>query len=308
MGLIYDNREPQQDSNVLREPLVDIDITGGPPQANGRRPQEPIPSPGSQPKQQRRCLSDVQGKGDEPQASDCTPRKTGPANPRLEIPDVPSHGGLIDLDALPDKQEQPVRPGRPRPMDMETVPEEAKPQPRASRPRPTDDEQVVEEQALRPKPSRPRLANDEPAAEEQEYRPRPSRPRLVISQPQADEIEFEGNGRPRLSNAQPEVEERELRPTPSRPQPASPQPPDDMPEVPAKAHRPRLGQDGRVSAGSSGGTQARLPVDQAKLEQLIGQLRARQNLTLAMLAGLAAAVIGVLAWVVVTTLGSHPIG
>ncbi len=307
MGLIHDNREPRQDSNVPREPLVDVSSAGEPPQTNGNRAQERMPNPESQPKSQRRSLSDVQGTSNEPPVSDRAPRMPSSGHRRLEIPDVESNGGLIDLDALPEEPAQPVRPAQPQPMAMPALPEEPRPQPRAARPRPTEAEPVAEEQPSRPVPSRPRLTNDEPLAEEQAYRPKPSRPRVAVAAPQVDEVEPRANGRPRLAETQPIVEEPELPPPPSRPQPASSQPLADVPEAPTKAHRPRLGQDGRISGGSSGTAQPRSPADQARLEQLIAQVRVRQNLTLAMVIVLTVAAVGALTWIVFTTLTSHSI-
>jgi hypothetical protein len=112
--------------------------------------------------------------------------------------------------------------------------------------------------------------NEAPVVEQPEYRPKASRPRLTQSQPQMDVP------------------------------PATP-----TPEAPAKGLRPRLGRD-KPQPTMSGGCTPPLS-DMARLEQSVSQLRRKQNLTLALVGVLAAAVTGVLAWIVFTTLVASPI-
>ena len=234
MATIYDNREPQQDSNIAREPLVNVAVE---PAQTGGCPSENADGGGSTYKSRRRCLSDLQDAESDPGNDGGV--ETPDAGARVEA----SPEGLTDLTALP---EEPSPAGRPRMPGMRAVREESPP--RASDTQPM---------------------KDEPVAEQPECRPKAGRPRLTHSQAQGDV--------PQAAQA---------------------------PEGPAKGHRRRLGQEKPQPTASEGGTPP-LP-DMVRLEQSISRLRARQNLTLAIV-GLLAAVAGILAWLVVTGLIGNPI-
>ncbi len=236
MATIDDNREQQQNSNITREPLIDLTVETAQP--GGRQAEGPDGS-GPAYKSLRRCLSDLQGKSS----------KSGDECP-IETPNGGSQSqaasdGLIDL-TTPSEKPSPAE--RPRQPSMRAVAQES----------------VVQT-------SDPQPMNEVPVVEQPEYQPKPSRPRLTHGQSQTETS-----------------------------------PATSLPEAPARGRRPRLGQE-RVQPTTSGAGTPPLS-DMARLEQSVNRLRAKQNLTLALVGVLAAAVAGLLAWVVFTALAGSPIG
>jgi hypothetical protein len=330
MGLIYDSNEEQQDSNTTREPLLDIT-------------NEPLPADEAEPSfgLHRRSLSELQRETPEqscgPELKPQRPKRAAVQEDRPEeLEAEPAPPGLIDLNTLPDTQEQPGSPEPPCSTEAEPVLEQA--QPRGSRPRlktprapvteppqaETDPDGLVdldgasEGRTPTPGPGRRRSARSAPVPDEPEATPKTGRRRLTSSAsvPEQPEATSE-SGRRRLTSSASVPEEPEATPRTGRRRltssasvaqepeaaPESDRPPMLAPEAEAvepkvKAHRRRLGEQKTATDESESGEQSRL--DPAKVQEIIAQLKARQNFPLALLAGIPAMAVSGVLWTVVT--------
>jgi hypothetical protein len=282
MGLIYDNNSSQQDSNTTKQPLVGI--SGEPPHSG---------EADSPPKLRRRSLSDLQGEdagsASEPEARPRRRRlaralQDQAAEPQPPAP--PAGGGLIDLNTLPDTQERCDDTTAPNVTDAEPVLETPQPQTKSGRRRlaaPGPRTAVEEPPQTEPAPNG--LIDLGPSAGNEVPTTRSGRSRLAVSEPVPDQPEPAPNpGRLRLSEAAPQAEVAEPR---------------------AKAHRPRLG-DPKTAPVSQ--TDKSRPLDPARVQQVIAELRAKQNAPLALLAGILTAAAGAALWVLVTDMTSFQLG
>jgi hypothetical protein len=323
MGLIYDNNEEQQESNTTRDPLVDI--TG-----------EPLPSSEleSTLKLRRRNLSDVQGEAaaqpSEPELSVERPKIATIVEDRPEeppAPATPASPGLIDLNTLPDTSQPPGSAEPPCSTEAEPVLEQA--QPKSGRPRLTsrgphagvaEPPQVgaapnglanldpePDSQTAGVRTGRPRLTSPVPAAEEPECAPKPSRPRLASSAPAPEESESAAKtSRPRLTPSAPAPEESESAAQASQPHVPAAAPEVEAAEPRVRAHRRRLGEQKTAADAADAGGQSRL--DPARVRLVVAELQAKQNLPIALAAGMLAAVAGAVFWAMVTITTNHQVG
>ncbi len=141
------------------------------------------------------------------------------------------------------------------------------------------------------KPGRKKLSDVQDSTDEPQPEAKPQRRRLSVME-RADQEEPEpvpepqpSSGRPRLSIAQSQTAVLEA--------------PDDAEPSHAGRHAPARTASVRTASK---------PLDPAKIERWIADLRARQNFPLAAVAGLLAAIVGALIWAVVTVLTNYQIG
>lgn len=302
MGLIYDKNEAQQDSNTTREPLADM--TG-----------ESLPAGEAESalRLRRRSLSEVQGAAAEqppvPESKPQRPRLVTARQDRPEEPQAesaPASAGLVHLDTLPETQEQPVSAEPSGSTEAEPLFEQA--QPRGSRPRLTSrgpHAGVIE-------PPQVDTASDDsvdPGAESADPAPvaKPGRRRLTAPVPASGEPDSTPEpGRPGLTPPVPAAEESDSTPKPSRPRMSAETPQAEVTEPRVRARRPRLGEQKAAADAENAGGRSR--PDPARLKVVVAELKAKQNLPVALLAGLLAMAAGAALWAVATSTINYQIG
>jgi hypothetical protein len=344
MGLIYDNNESRGDSSTNREPLTDA---AGAPLPSGEAESAPKPRrrslsnvreesaaepPQPESKPQRRKLSVALEERPEEQQAQAAPTPGGlidlnalpgtqkssvgaespgsteaepllgqaqptSGRPRLTLrgphagvaeppQDDTAPDGQTDADAKPEGQTPGARPGRARltpPVPGSGEPRSAS---KSGRARLTSSASVPEAPESTPKSGRARLTSPASAPEVPESTPKSGRARLTSSAPAPETSESTSNvGRPRTSAPEPEVE------------PAEPR---------VKAHRPRLGEQKEDMNATSADGQA--PLDPVRIQQVVAQLKAKQNLPLALLAGVLTMAVAAVLWAAVTVTANYRIG
>jgi hypothetical protein len=323
MGLIYDNNESNGDSNTTRESLRDV---AGAPLPAGEAE--------SAPKPRRRSLSNVReqdaAEPSQPE-SKAQRRKLGvaleerpeeqPAQP------TPTPGGLVDLNTLPGTQESPA--GAEPPGSAEAEPLLGQAQPTSGRPRltlrgphadvaepPQDDtapdgradlDAKPEGQTPPARPGRSRLKPPVPGSGEPQSASKSGRSRLTspASVPEAP-ASTPKSGRARLTSPAPAPETSESTSNVGRPRTSAPEPEVEPAEPRVKAHRPRLGEQKEGTNATS--TDGQAPLDPVKVQQVVAQLKAKQNLPLALLAGVLTMAVAAALWAAVTVTVNYQIG
>jgi hypothetical protein len=183
---------------------------------------------------------------------------------------------LVDIPvtpAQPNESQPGSRPRRKRLSDIETEGGQAQPQPPS-------------------KPCRRSLAADETGSNEPPFEPQ------ARSEPH----------RPRRVDIVPAPQGQAQAPRAGRARGAITHPCDDLPGLQNIIDPPHLSNDTPVPAQSKEAAQPRSPVDPAQIEQLVAELRTKQNLSIALAGGLAAAVIGAMVWALVTVATNYQIG
>ena len=166
------------------------------------------------------------------------------------------------------------------------------------------------------RPRRRRLSDIETGEDEPQPQPpaRPQcRPSLAVSQTAADEPQFEAQPqpearRPRLVDITATPDEPELVLKPGRARGAISHPCDDVPGLQGIIDPPRSIGDLSAPPQSDMAAQTQASVDPAGIEQMIAELRARQNFSAALAGGLAAATVGAAVWALITVATSFQIG
>lgn len=201
----------------------------------------------------------------------------GPSSDDRTPQEEPMREPLVDLHVKPPQPGEPSAGSllrRKRLSDMESEGEETPSPPQASRQR---------RRSLAPSEA----ASDEPPSGS-ESSPEPRRPRLV-------DIAATPEG-------------QELRPRAGRPRVTITQSFEDTPGLQNIIDPPHLARDvaGAASRDEAASTQSR--VDPTKVEQLVAELRTKQNFSIALVGGLAAAVVGAIVWARITVATNYQIG
>jgi hypothetical protein len=109
-----------------------------------------------------------------------------------------------------------------------------------------------------------------------------------------------------LASSAPAPEESESTPKARPPEAPAATPEVQTAEPRARAHRRRLGEQKTGADTADGGGPSRL--DPARVKLVVAELRAKQNLPIALAAGILAAVAGAVLWAMVTIATNHQIG
>jgi hypothetical protein len=116
------------------------------------------------------------------------------------------------------------------------------------------------------------------------------------------------SGRPHLKDLAVTPDEGESQPKPARPMLADAERQTAARKIQSKLQRPCLGEERPISAGAEEIGQIQFQAGGTERRQLSAELRAKQNLSLAAVGGLAAASAGAVLWAVVAVATDYPTG
>ena len=131
---------------------------------------------------------------------------------------------------------------------------------------------------------------------------------IEVSEPHAEEALPADPSQQAIALQEPSAPEPQPQERPCRRRLGQEEDPPTNPAAPTPSARPRLGENRPVPAPPAGSPQAQARADEAHGQTLIAAIRAKQNLTMGVLAGAAAAVGGAVIWAVVTVVTSFQIG
>ncbi len=216
----------------------------------------------------------------------------GPSHDDRTPQEEPTREPLVDLNVKPAQSSEPstgpmLR--RKRLSDMEPEGDEAPSQPPASRQR---------RRSLATNPA----GSEEPQSES-ESPSEPRRPRLVNIAAGPEGAAAKGAG---PEGATPE--EQEPRPKVGRPRVTITQSFEDTAGLQNIIDPPHLTHGTASPASRDEATTGQSHVDTTKVQQVVAELRAKQNFSLALVGGLAAAVLGAMVWALITVATNYQIG
>ncbi len=216
----------------------------------------------------------------------------GPSHDDRTPQEEPTREPLVDLNVKPAQPGEPSAGStlrRKRLSDMQPEGDEARPQPPTARPH---------RRSLAGNPG-----GSEEQASESESCSEPRRPRLVNITAAPEGAAAKG--------AEPEgvtPEEQEPRPKVGRPRVTITQSFEDTAGLQNIIDPPHLPSSTASPAPREEAAAAQPQVDPTKVEQLVAELRAKQNFSVALVGGLAAAVLGAMVWALITVATNYQIG
>jgi hypothetical protein len=245
----------------------------------------------------------------------------GPRYDDREPQEEPTREPLVDLNVKPPRPGDPSaesKPRRKRLSDMEPEGDKAPTPPQADRQRrrslttrAAEPEKPPAEAESSPEPRRPRLVNIAAAPGEQEPRLKVGRARTTITQsseepPSGSESSPEPPRRHLADMAAPGEQEPRLKV--GRTRATITHSFEDTRGLQNLIDPPHLAQGTVGPAPHEEPARAPSHVDPAQVEQLVTELRAKQNFSIALVGGLTAAVVGAILWAVITVATNYQIG